>query len=51
MSAPQAPVELLVAAWPDSTAAGVALEELKAAKKEHLIGVVQAATVVVDANG
>jgi uncharacterized membrane protein len=51
MSAPQAPVELLVAAWPDATAAGAALEELRAAKKEHLIGIVQAATVVVDADG
>jgi uncharacterized membrane protein len=51
MSGPQAPVELLVAAWPDATAAGAALEELRAAKKEHLIGIVQAATVVVDADG
>lgn len=51
MSAPHAPVELLVAAWPDATAAGAALEELRAAKKEHLIGIVQAATVVVDADG
>jgi uncharacterized membrane protein len=51
MSGPQAPVELLVAAWPDATAAGAALEELRAAKKQHLIGIVQAATVVVDADG
>jgi uncharacterized membrane protein len=51
MSGPQAPVELLVAAWPDATAAGAALEELRAAKEEHLIGIVQAATVVVDADG
>jgi uncharacterized membrane protein len=51
MSGPQAPVELLVAAWPDATAAGRALEELRAAKKEHLIGIVEAATVVVDADG
>jgi uncharacterized membrane protein len=51
MSGPQVPVELLVAAWPDATAAGTALEELRTAKKEHLIGIVQAATVVVDADG
>jgi uncharacterized membrane protein len=51
MSEPHAPVELLVAAWPDATAAGTALDELRAAKKEHLIGIVQAATVVVDADG
>jgi uncharacterized membrane protein len=51
MSGPQAPVELLVAAWPEATAAGAALEELRVAKKEHLIGIVQAATVVVDADG
>jgi uncharacterized membrane protein len=51
MSGPQAPVELLVAAWRDATAAGAALEELRAAKKEHLIGIVRAATVVVDADG
>jgi uncharacterized membrane protein len=51
MSRPQAPVELLVAAWPDAAAAGSALKDLRAAKKEHLIGIVQAATVVVDADG
>jgi uncharacterized membrane protein len=51
MSGPHAPVELLVAAWPDATAAGAALAELRAAKKEHLIGIVEAATVVVDADG
>jgi uncharacterized membrane protein len=51
MSRPQAPVELLVAAWPDAAAAGAALTALQEAKKEHLIGIVQAATVVVDADG
>ena len=51
MSGPQAPVELLVAAWPDASAAGEALEALEEAKKEHLVGIVQAATVVVDADG
>ena len=51
MSRPQAPVELLVAAWPDAAAAGAALKDLQEAKKEHLIGIVQAATVVVDADG
>jgi len=51
MSGPKAPVELLVAAWPDASAAGEALEALEEAKKEHLVGIVQAATVVVDADG
>jgi uncharacterized membrane protein len=51
MSGPEAPVELLVAAWPDASAAGEALAALEEAKKEHLVGIVQAATVVVEADG
>jgi uncharacterized membrane protein len=51
MSAEHGPVELLVAAWPDARTAGTALEELRAARKQHLIGVRQAATIVVDAEG
>ena len=51
MSAQHGPVELLVAAWPDAGTAGTALEELRAAKRQHLIGIRQAATLVVDAEG
>jgi uncharacterized membrane protein len=45
------PVELVVAAWPDPDAADKAMRELKEAKHEHLIGIVDLATVVVDADG
>jgi uncharacterized membrane protein len=51
MSTHQVPVELVVAAWPDVDAAGRALDELRAAKQEHVIGIVEAATIVVDAQG
>jgi uncharacterized membrane protein len=51
MNAQHGPVELLVAAWPDPDAAGSALADLRAAKKQHLIGIFQAATLVVDADG
>ncbi|HEV7210561.1 MAG TPA: DUF1269 domain-containing protein [Blastococcus sp.] len=51
MSAHHGPVELLVAAWPDPAAAGDALAELREAKKQHLIGIRQAATLVVDDEG
>ncbi|MGZ4537478.1 MAG: DUF1269 domain-containing protein [Blastococcus sp.] len=51
MSAQHGPVELLVAAWPDAATAGNALDELRAARRQHLIGIRQAATLVVDADG
>lgn len=41
----EAPIQLIVAAFNDEQAADEALKELKAAKKEHLIGI-QAAAVV-----
>ena len=51
MSGRDGPVGLVVAAWPDPDAAGKALRELKQAKREHLIGIVDVATLVVDAEG
>jgi len=51
MSGRDGPVDLVVAAWPDPDAAGQALQELKQAKREHLIGIVDLATLVVDAEG
>jgi len=46
-----APLEYIVAAWPDAEAAGQAMDELKQAKKDHLVGIVDLATIVVDADG
>ena len=40
-----------MAAWPDPDAAGQALRELKQAKREHLIGILDVATLVVDDEG
>ena len=51
MGSKDAPVELVVAAWPDAAAAGQAMRELREAKKERLVGIRDAATVVVDAEG
>lgn len=51
MGSKDVPVELVVAAWPDADAAGKAMKELREAKKEHLVGIVDAATVVIDADG
>ena len=51
MSKERGPLEFVVAAWPDASAAGEAMCELKQAKKEHLVGVVDVATLVVDDEG
>lgn len=46
-----APLEYIVAAWPDAESAGQAMDELKQAKKDHLVGIVELATIVVDDDG
>jgi uncharacterized membrane protein len=51
MGTTDVPVELVVAAWPDAESAGEAMQELREAKKEHLIGIRDAATIVVDEDG
>jgi uncharacterized membrane protein len=51
MNGRDGPVDLVVAAWPGTGAAGQAMQELKQAKREHLIGVLDLATLVVDAEG
>src|SRR5262245_24563925 len=45
------PVQLIIAAFRDETSAGKALDELKKAKKEHLIGIKNAAVLVKDQQG
>ena len=50
MSDSDAPVELVVAAFPDEQGAARALEHLKQAKKEKLIDIRDAAVITCDAN-
>lgn len=47
----EVPIELIVAAFNEEKAADEALSELKAAKKEHLIGIQAAAVIRRDAKG
>ena len=51
MGSASGPVEILVAAWPDPDAAGRVLAELRQAEHEHLLSVVDAATLVLGADG
>lgn len=51
MGAEHGPVEILVAAWHDPDAAERVLRELREAEHEHLISVVDAATLVLDDEG
>jgi uncharacterized membrane protein len=51
MGTNRGPLEIIVAAWPEPDAAAAALAELRAAQKENLIGIVDVATLVVDADG
>ncbi|HSO27420.1 MAG TPA: DUF1269 domain-containing protein, partial [Anaerolineales bacterium] len=47
----EAPMQLIVAAFNDAKGAGEALKELKAAKRERLIGITNAAVLVKDDKG
>ena len=47
----EAPVQLIVAAFKDEKSADEILKELKQAKKEKLIGIINAAVLRKDQNG